>query len=259
MHYTLGASALGHAAFLLIAFFVFKAAVEPMQVRELGQSVQFETISIPHALFTPPPPPEPEVLPAVVPEPKEEEKVEAPKKKVRKSVKKRKVRKKTAPEPEVVAAPVVEGKSDAEVSVPAAVAPRGETDEPGLGRSGADKGDPDAFNKVREKVPVVAKVVDTGALSRAYVGRVSKLLRSEMKYPRAAQRAREEGKVTLEVVIDARGRIVAVKVVTSSGSRVLDDAAVANVKALGAVPAPPSELGWTRKRLRLSRKFRLKR
>jgi periplasmic protein TonB len=258
LHYTLGVSALGHAAFLLVAFFVFKVAVEPMQVRDLGESVQFETISIPHALFAPPPP-EPEIVPAVAPEPKEEVEPAEPEK-VRKAVKRRKVRKKAAAEPELAAAPVVESHDNSgEVSVPAPAGPAGAVDEPGIARSGADKGDGDAFSKVRQKLPVAAKVIDRGALTRGYVGRIGKILRKGKKYPRAAQRAREEGKVIVEVVIDGRGRIIKARVARSSGSRTLDEAAVAHVKALRTLPAPPSELGWTRKSFRVPFNYRFNR
>ncbi len=259
LHYTLGVSALGHGVFLLLAFFVFKAAVEPMQVRDIGESVQFETIAIPHALFAPPPAPEPEELPAVAPVAPEEEAAPV-EKTVRKAVKRRKVRKQVTAEPEMTAAPVVEGGADSKVAVPAPAGPAGAVDEPGLARSGAATGDKDTFSKVRQKLPVAQKVVvDRNALTRGYVGRISGLLRKGKKYPRAAQRAREEGKVIVEVVIDGSGRIVSARVLTSSGSRTLDDAAIAHVKALKKLPAPPSELGWTRKSFRVPFNYRIRR
>ena len=59
-----------------------------------------------------------------------------------------------------------------------------------------------------------------------------------------AQRSRLEGRVVVAIVVDAAGRIVEVEIKGSSGSDVLDGAAVAALKSLGAVPPPPEALHW---------------
>lgn len=57
------------------------------------------------------------------------------------------------------------------------------------------------------------------------------------KYPSGAKRRGEQGDVVLEIAVDARGRVAAAAVVTSSGFPELDAAAAAAVKAASFTPA----------------------
>lgn len=57
------------------------------------------------------------------------------------------------------------------------------------------------------------------------------------KYPVGARRRGEQGDVVLEISVDARGRVEAVAVATSSGVPELDAAAVAATKAAAFTPA----------------------
>jgi protein TonB len=237
-----GVSACGHLAFLLVAFFVFQAAVEPVPMRDLGESVEFQTLSVPLDVFKSAAPIEPEREVAAAPEDDEAVAEEPPP--IRRRVPKRR---RIARKPDLIAVPVVEGSVASEVSVPA------------LAASVVSVQDPVDDPILPAKVPVVAKVVvDHGTLTRGYVVQISRLLREGKTYPRSARRARVEGKVVVEVVIDSQGRIVATRIHRSSGSRVLDDAAVAHVLALRSLPAPPGELGWKRKTLRVPFTYRLR-
>lgn len=56
-------------------------------------------------------------------------------------------------------------------------------------------------------------------------------------YPRAARQRGEQGNVILEIVVDAKGAVSAVDVVTSSGFVALDNAAVKAVKSALFTPA----------------------
>lgn len=56
-------------------------------------------------------------------------------------------------------------------------------------------------------------------------------------YPKGARQRGEQGEVTVEIEVDAEGRVSAVKVVGSSGFAELDDAAVRAVRAATFVPA----------------------
>lgn len=62
-------------------------------------------------------------------------------------------------------------------------------------------------------------------------------------YPRAARRARAEGKVTLGFTLDGYGRVIARSVEESSGHAVLDEAALALIDQLDRLPAPPAAMG----------------
>lgn len=73
--------------------------------------------------------------------------------------------------------------------------------------------------------------------SRPEVGR-----RATMpEYPAAARRAQEEGTTTLEMCIDERGRVTDIKIVGSSGSSRLDDAALRHWQRNRFTPAKKSD------------------
>jgi len=63
------------------------------------------------------------------------------------------------------------------------------------------------------------------------------LRRYEPDYPRSARRDKVEGRVILDVQIGSRGRVGSVRVLSSSGSPVLDSTAIAAVKRWSFTPA----------------------
>jgi protein TonB len=99
---------------------------------------------------------------------------------------------------------------------------------------------------------------DLPALRRGYIGRLGKYFRRIRRYPRRARRAGLEGTVLLEVVLDERGRILEVRVIESSGHKILDDAAKAAVAQLGVVPSPPGELAWGAQAVRIPFHYNLR-
>ncbi|MDO5703737.1 MAG: TonB family protein [Paracoccus sp. (in: a-proteobacteria)] len=68
-------------------------------------------------------------------------------------------------------------------------------------------------------------------------------LAAAKSYPKAARKARAEGKVVVEFTLDRYGRVMSRAVQESSGYPVLDDAALALVDGLQRLPAPPPSLG----------------
>lgn len=96
--------------------------------------------------------------------------------------------------------------------------------------------------------------VDLRAMAVAYRARVNEALRRYhvQHYPRVARRVGFQGTVLVAITIDPRGRIQTVNVKRSSGRRLLDRAALQEVYALGALPAPPSELRRRRPSLTLT-------
>lgn len=100
--------------------------------------------------------------------------------------------------------------------------------------------------------------VDAQALLSRYRKVVSKAVHKRYRYPKLAKRAGLEGRVVLEVVVDDAGEIVDVRVARSSGHPILDKAAVASVSRLGQVPAPPSELDWHKRAVKVAFRYQLR-
>jgi len=75
-------------------------------------------------------------------------------------------------------------------------------------------------------------------------------------YPSSAVRMRLEGKLRLGITIGADGRILGVRILSSSGHSVLDDSATDSVMALH-IPAPPDELGWKEREISLPIRYAL--
>lgn|GEM_PF-6996462 len=95
--------------------------------------------------------------------------------------------------------------------------------------------------------------VDRRALALSWKAAVERLVheRASRNYPRSALRARLGGTVLLSITVDARGHITMVRVDRTSGVEALDEAAVASVHDLADLPAPPAELAWQTRALRM--------
>ncbi len=132
---------------------------------------------------------------------------------------------------------------------------RGSVD--GIAKEGDPGGvrDPNAVAKEGHSAP--QEGIDYGALRKGYARACARAMKRNHAYPLAARRARIEGIVKLKVTIDGTGNIVDVIVATSSGHNVLDQAAIKSVRAVGKLPAPPSQLGWKRKSIVVPFKYRL--
>lgn len=98
---------------------------------------------------------------------------------------------------------------------------------------------------------------DRGEAIRGYSKEIYRLIRRHKEYPVVARRAKLEGTVVVAIVIDEKGRVLEVELDRSSGHSVLDESALSTVRAIEALPAPPSRLGWTRKRLRIPIRYQL--
>ena len=95
--------------------------------------------------------------------------------------------------------------------------------------------------------------VDRRALALAWKAAVERLVheRAGRNVPRSVVRAHLGGTVLLSITIDARGHIVSVRVDHTSGIDALDEAAVTSVNELAMLPAPPAELAWQTRALRM--------
>jgi protein TonB len=74
---------------------------------------------------------------------------------------------------------------------------------------------------------------------RGYVQAIEQLLHSHTRYPRAAAREGLQGRVELAMRIGNDGHVLAIRVASTSGHGILDDAALDAAREIGRVPAPP--------------------
>jgi periplasmic protein TonB len=78
------------------------------------------------------------------------------------------------------------------------------------------------------------------------------------RYPEAARTRHNQGEVSVEFTLDRTGRVVASRVVRSSGSRALDDEALAVLQRASPLPAPPAQVAGATFDLRLPIEFRIR-
>ena len=94
-------------------------------------------------------------------------------------------------------------------------------------------------------------------LKRGYYSALNQVMRRERSYPRSARRRGLEGTVLVELVVDARGKLISATVVRSSGHEVLDNAALADVRKMKRLPKPPKELKRRRVKLHIPFEYSL--
>ncbi len=78
-----------------------------------------------------------------------------------------------------------------------------------------------------------------------YPGKVASKLRRALRYPAAAKRQRLRGQVRVGFVVAANGSVASIRVVSSSGSPLLDDAALEAVRRAAPFPDIPPGAGRT--------------
>ena len=100
--------------------------------------------------------------------------------------------------------------------------------------------------------------VDRRSALRAWLSEVQREVNkiATRNYPSSAVRMRLEGRLRLGVTIGPDGKIVAVRVLSSSGHNVLDESATASVTALH-IPPPPQALGWREREISLPVRYAL--
>jgi len=78
------------------------------------------------------------------------------------------------------------------------------------------------------------------AVERAYTDLVQRRIETVKQYPKRAQRRNEQGVVKIVFTIGNDGEVVSVNILTSSGSRLLDGAAIDAVKKASPFARPPN-------------------
>ncbi|MGB5311473.1 MAG: energy transducer TonB [Polyangiales bacterium] len=120
---------------------------------------------------------------------------------------------------------------------------------------GSAGSDPSA---TRSGVGSGAEGVDRRSALRAWLSEVQREVNkiASRNYPRSALRMRLEGRLRLGVTIGPDGKILGVRVLSSSGHTVLDESATASVTALD-IPPPPQALGWRAREISLPVRYAL--
>ncbi|MEA3276474.1 MAG: energy transducer TonB, partial [Pseudomonadota bacterium] len=95
------------------------------------------------------------------------------------------------------------------------------------------------------------------AAEAGYLAELQRAIARHRFYPRKARRDGLEGVVRVFFVIEADGRITGVRIAGSSGSKLLDEAAVKTLNRLGRFKPIPGEIGRKRWPLRVPINFAL--
>jgi protein TonB len=121
--------------------------------------------------------------------------------------------------------------------------------------SGSAGSDP---NATRSGTGSGGEGVDRRSALRAWLSEVQREVNkiASRNYPSSAVRRRLEGRLRLGVTIGPDGRIVSVRVLSSSGHDVLDDSATASVTTLH-IPPPPQALNWREREISLPIRYAL--
>jgi periplasmic protein TonB len=76
------------------------------------------------------------------------------------------------------------------------------------------------------------------AVSRGWQSALGAWLQQHRTYPQAARQDNEQGRAVVRFTVDRDGHVADVELVTSSGSRILDDAAQAMLRGANVPPFP---------------------
>ncbi len=117
--------------------------------------------------------------------------------------------------------------------------------EPGPSGAAPGMGVPAAVQEATTAVaPPAAAAQESAAGDREYLRALMERLRRYQTYPRAARSRRIEGQVVVQLTVTPEGQLAAVGIARTSGSDLLDDAALKMVRqATPLPPLPPSSRG----------------
>jgi periplasmic protein TonB len=98
---------------------------------------------------------------------------------------------------------------------------------------------------------------DENALLDEYKRLLYGAIDARKEYPLVAQRARLQGTVYLDLLVDAHGQVMHAEVALSSGYAVLDNAAIQLIYAIEKLPLPPKGLRAAERHVRIPLSYRL--
>lgn len=172
-----------------------------------------------------------------VPPSKPERQVALPKVQPR-AVAKREVKKEAEPQKQAILTEIApQAAVQAETKQTGAIA-----EQAGQGQSQRAGGDQQAGRPgAGGQGPAGAGAGPSGAELNSYASQLAAWLERHKRYPQSARRRGEQGIVTLQFTLDARGHVVARRIVRSSGYERLDREVLALLERASPMPRPPGD------------------
>ncbi|KFB09815.1 TonB family protein [Nitratireductor basaltis] len=109
-------------------------------------------------------------------------------------------------------------------------------------KQAAPQGQAQAARRAGKKTAARNTAAGNAAVSN-YPGKVASRLRRALKYPREARRQKLRGEVRVSFTVNRNGGVSGIRVVRSSGSSILDQAAIATVQRAAPFPRIPAQAG----------------
>jgi protein TonB len=104
------------------------------------------------------------------------------------------------------------------------------------------QGQAQAARRAGKKTAARTTATGNAAISN-YPGKVASKLRRALRYPREARRQKLRGEVRVAFTVNRNGGVSGIRIVRSSGSNILDQAAIATVKRAAPFPQIPPQAG----------------
>lgn len=115
-------------------------------------------------------------------------------------------------------------------------------------------------NKIRESLGLKEETVDLGTSDVKYVTyliKIKKRILQIWEYPRSAYERNEEGVVVVKMSLDATGNLAGANLMSSSGSKILDEGALNIVRAAAPFDPLPGNYGLSRLHIIASFRYKL--
>jgi protein TonB len=115
-------------------------------------------------------------------------------------------------------------------------------------------------------VPTISKAQEAVAVSddglmlrleQQYKAELRQLIDRQKRYPRSAQRRKQEGKATVSFVVNRNGSIERIRLLQSSGYESLDKAAIRAIESISGRLPIPQEIGRGQWQLKIPLSFKL--
>jgi TonB family protein len=142
--------------------------------------------------------------------------------------------------------------------------PKGEGEGIGLGGDGSGAGVGGNENKVKMSSPSyfppkleTETEVDKEKVLKEYIAKIVEKIKKNKKYPDSARSENIEGKIKLKIFISKSGELEEIKILSSSGYKILDNAAIDTVKRASPFNSIPDEIGRGSLTLKLDIVFKL--
>ncbi len=113
-------------------------------------------------------------------------------------------------------------------------------------------------NKEVETKEVENKEVETKEIEKNYLIYIRRIIKNNIKYPRRARRLKKQGIIYVSITINKDGIITKINIEKSSGSKILDKAAIKTIKNIKRFKKIPNELKRISWNIKIPMVYRLK-